>query len=157
MLIIIYVDDILIIGQTRKEVESTRDTLIYLLQQLEFLLNLKKSVLHLCQVIEFLGIIVNSVNLTLSHPLQKVQKVHKECTKMCNKNWTLILELINVLGLLAIKLALLTFTKLGSIISTNFQIDNKTAIPYLLKMGGTTNQTMIALSKEIWEVLLKKT
>ena len=63
---------------------------------------------------------------------------------------------INVLTLLAIKLALLTFTKLESIISINFQIDNKTAISYLLKMGGTTNQTMIALSREIWEVLLKK-
>ena len=31
MMIIIYIDDMLIIGQTRKEVESTRDTLIYLL------------------------------------------------------------------------------------------------------------------------------
>ena len=92
-MLIICTDDMLIIGQTRKEVESTRDTLIYLLQHLGFLLNLKKSVLQPCQIIEFLGIIVNSVNLTLSHLLQKVEKVHKECTKMYNKNWTLILEL----------------------------------------------------------------
>ena len=63
---------------------------------------------------------------------------------------------VNVLELLAIKLALLTFTKSGSIKSIHFQIDNKTAISHLLKMGGTTNQTMIALSKEMWEVLLKK-
>ena len=47
-------------------------------------------------------------------------------------------------------------TKSGSIKSIPFQIDNKTTISYLLKMWGTTNQTMIALSKEIWEVLLKK-
>ena len=45
MLIIIDIDDILIIGSTRQKVESTRDTLIYLLQHLVFLLNLKKSVL----------------------------------------------------------------------------------------------------------------
>ena len=80
MLIIIYID-ILKIGRTRKDVESTRDTLIYLLQHLGFLLNLKKSVLQPCQEIEFLGLIVNSVNLTLSLPLQKVQKAQEECTK----------------------------------------------------------------------------
>ena len=41
---------------------------------------------------------------------------------------------INVLELLEIKLALLTFTKSGSIKSIHFQIDNKAAISYLLKM-----------------------
>ena len=55
----------LIIGRTRKEVESTRDTLIYLLQHLGFLLNLKISALQPCQEIEFLGLIVISMNLTL--------------------------------------------------------------------------------------------
>ena len=51
MLIIIYIDDMLIIGQTRKEVETARNTLIYILQHLEFLLNLKKSVPQPCQEI----------------------------------------------------------------------------------------------------------
>ena len=63
---------------------------------------------------------------------------------------------INVLELLSIKLAVLTFTNSESVKSIHFQIDNKTEICYILKMGGTTNQTMLALSKEIWEVLLKK-
>ena len=43
---------------------------------------------------------------------------------------------INVLEHLAIKLALLTFTKSESNKSIHFQIDNKTSIPYLLKMGA---------------------
>ena len=51
MLIIIYVDDMLIIGRTRKEVESARNTLIYVLQHLRFRLNLKKSVPQPCQEI----------------------------------------------------------------------------------------------------------
>ena len=71
LLIIIYIDDMLIIGWTRKEVELTRDTLIYLLQHLGFVLNLKKFVLQPCQKIEFLGLIVNSVNLTLSLSLKR--------------------------------------------------------------------------------------
>ena len=51
MLIIIYIDDMLIIGQTRKEVESARNTFIYVLQHLGFCLNLKKSVPQPCQKI----------------------------------------------------------------------------------------------------------
>ena len=99
MLIIIYIDDILITGRRKKEVESTRDTFIYLLQYLGFLLNLKKSVLQPCEEIEYLGLIVNSVNLTLSLSLHKVQKVQEECTKMYNRNWTSMLELTKLLGL----------------------------------------------------------
>ena len=56
---------------------------------------------------------------------------------------------IHVLEHLAIKLALLTFTKLRSIKSIHFQIENKAAIFCPLKIGITTNQAMIALSKEI--------
>ena len=261
MLIFIYIDDMLIIGRSREEIETTRDTLIYFLQHLGFLLNLKKSVLQPCQEIEFLGLI-NSLTLTISLPPHKVQKVQEECTKMwqgpdidfrvdqtigpivvnypssyscaitnstfttvtntCSKiekiisvesgidtlseggtalvddkpsalqweslhtkpirpgldsnrclkermgavcqgvrtggKWSKEEQLlhINILELLAVKLALLTFTKASQIRSIHFQIDNETAISYLLKMGGTTNQALIILSKEIWEILFKK-
>ena len=63
---------------------------------------------------------------------------------------------INVLELLATKLTLLTFTESGSIRSIYFERDNQTAISYLWKMECTANQTMTALSIEIWEVLLEK-
>ena len=77
---------------------------------------------------------------------------------------------INILELLAIKVALLTLTNPESIRSITFQIDTKTAISYLLKIGGCgleevelwvgevgiAKQTMIALLQEIWEVQLKK-
>lgn len=64
---------------------------------------------------------------------------------------------INVLELLAVKLALLTFTKMKDIRSIHFQIDNKTALCYLIKMGGgTASQSMNKLSKEIWGILLKQ-
>ena len=99
MLIVIYIDDRLIIGQT-KEVESTSDTLIYLLQHLEFLLNLKKSVLQPYRKSESLGLIVNSMNLTLSLFFLKVQKVQEEGSKMYSMNCTSIMELTKLLGLL---------------------------------------------------------
>ena len=43
----------------------------------------------------------------------------------------------------------MTFTKSLLIKSIHFQIENKTAISYLLKMGGTTNQTMITIKKDL--------
>ena len=63
---------------------------------------------------------------------------------------------INVLELLAIKLALITFTKNLSLKSIHFQIDNTTALSYLLKMGGTKNHVLIQLSRKIWAILLTK-
>ena len=43
---------------------------------------------------------------------------------------------INVLELKAVKLALLTFNKQKSLKAVHFQIDNTTALLYLVKMGG---------------------
>ena len=62
---------------------------------------------------------------------------------------------INVLELKAVKLALLTFNKQKSLKAVHFQIDNTTALLYLVKMGGTGNQMLLKLSKEIWQYLLK--
>ena len=52
---------------------------------------------------------------------------------------------INVLELLAIKLALFSFTKRKKVKAKLFQIDNKAALSYLLKIGGTKNERMIQL------------
>ena len=52
-------------------------------------------------------------------------------------------------------LALLTFTKQKSLKAVHFQMDNTTALPYLVKLRGTGNQMLLKLSKEIWQYLLK--
>ena len=70
---------------------------------------------------------------------------------------------INVLELKTVKLALLTFTEQKSLKAFHFQIDNATALLYLVKMvgtggggiGGEENQVLLKLSKEIWQYLLK--
>ena len=56
---------------------------------------------------------------------------------------------INVLELLAVKLALLFFTKNRQVSAIHFHIDNRTALRYLTKMGGVKSLEMIKLSKEI--------
>jgi len=59
---------------------------------------------------------------------------------------------INVLELKAAKFAILTFTRWFQ--STQCSYTNVVALTYLLKMGGTKNEEMTVLSKEIWEYLL---
>ena len=62
---------------------------------------------------------------------------------------------IHVLELKAVKLALLTFNKRKSLNTGHFEIDNTTALLYVVKMGGTGNQMLLKLSKELWQYLLK--
>ena len=58
--------------------------MIYLLQNLGFVINLKKSFLHPTQKIEFLGII-DSVEMTMSLPREKVQSIFKRCLDILSK------------------------------------------------------------------------
>ena len=60
---------------------------------------------------------------------------------------------INVLELIAATFPILTFTKGQS----NIAIHNKTALSYLLKMGGSThNRQLLHIRKSIWNYLLSK-
>ena len=56
--------------------------MIYLLQNLGFVTNLKKSVLHPAKRIEFLGMVIDSVEMTVSLPEEKVESISKRCQDM---------------------------------------------------------------------------
>ena len=101
ILIIIYLDDMLLIGHTIDETLMARDTVILLLQQLGFVLNLKKLVLTPTQRIEFLGVTVDSLIMSLSLPEKKVSKVQKQWRELLQKTQVLILELTKLIGLLS--------------------------------------------------------
>ena len=58
----------LAMAQILKEILQTEDTLIFLLQNLGFVINIKKSQLTPVKEIEFLGLVINSVNMTLALP-----------------------------------------------------------------------------------------
>ena len=73
--LIIFLDDILLMVSSKEELALVRDTLIYLLQNLGFLINRKKSVLEPCQNIQFLGMEFNSTKMTLTLPQEKEGKI----------------------------------------------------------------------------------
>ena len=61
---------------------------------------------------------------------------------------------INVLELIAVKLAILTFTKGKLVTAIHLQIDKMAALSFLEKMGGTRSQELLQVAKEIWDYLL---
>ena len=90
----------LLIGHSLQEIVMSRDTIIFLLQNLGFAINWKKSVLTPVQEIEFLGLTINSVTLELSLNKTKIKKVVSECQILLKNPQTSILELTRLTDLL---------------------------------------------------------
>ena len=90
----------LLIGHTIEEMLVARNKVIFLLQQVGFGLNLKKSVLTPTQRIEFLRETVDSLIMNLSIPEKKVSKVQKQCLELLQKKVS-ILELAKLIVLLS--------------------------------------------------------
>ena len=96
-LIIIYLDDMLLIGRTAENVQMYRDTVILLLQELGFVINLKKSVMTPSQEMEFLGMVINSKEMTIYLPEKKLQKVKLQYLDLYQSPQVSILQLTKVL------------------------------------------------------------
>ena len=94
--VINYLDDLLIWGNRMSEIFMTRDFVIFLLQQLGFVINLKKCVLD-PQEIEFLRLIVNSQTMTLSLPQEKIGKVKDQCLSLYKASEVSLLDLTKLI------------------------------------------------------------
>ena len=88
---IIYLVDMLVLSYTIREARMSRGTVVYLL---DFIINIKESILHPCQKIEFLGMEIESIKMTLSLTPEKLQKVVKTCQHLLRSHPTILLELI---------------------------------------------------------------
>ena len=98
--LVIYLDDILMMGRTLEEILMSRTTLIFLLQHLGFDINLKKSVLKLSQQIEFLGLKIDTHTMTLTLTEEKMKKVILKCQNLLSHPQTTALELTKLIGLM---------------------------------------------------------
>ena len=96
--LVIYLDDLLIIAHSKEELKMARDTTMYLFHHLGLTLNPKKSVLDPTQIIEFLGVIVNSLELTFSLPEKKALKLISRCQEAYNRVTMTLRELCSLTG-----------------------------------------------------------
>ena len=96
--LIIYLDDILILNNSFSALEKERDTVIQILELAGFLINWEKSVCIPTQKIEYLGLMINSVNQSLSLKKEKVKEILKCVTEMLRTSVISFKSIANLLG-----------------------------------------------------------
>jgi len=80
--LIAYMDDLLIMAESVEEACRARDIVLATLKKYGLTISLKKSVLTPSQIMDYLGLVVNTVNMTFSIPKEKVTRLHKKVKQM---------------------------------------------------------------------------
>ena len=96
--VIIYIDDILIMAETSTLAREHTAGLIFLLENLEFIINFPKSVITPTQNLEFLGFAINSSKMEIKLPGEKIQKIKQETRKLLNLVKPKAIDLSQLLG-----------------------------------------------------------
>ena len=91
----------LLMASSSEDLLMARDTLIFILQHLGFLINIKKSYLEPTSTLEFLGVIVDSGEMTLSLPKENLLKVQNHCQEILEKWKVTVRELNKLFGRLS--------------------------------------------------------
>ena len=99
--ITVYLDDMLLMGRTLPEILMARGTLIFLLEHLGLVINLKKSVLHPVKQIEFLGLVTDTEKMTFVLSEEKLKHVSQQCQEIFKQPKTSVLNLTKLIGMLS--------------------------------------------------------
>ena len=99
-IIITFLDDILVIGRTFELCQVTLWETFRLFVKLGFVINFKKSVLFPCQVIEYLGYILNTIQLTVTLPWDKIERFRDYTNFILSRNHCKICEVARLLDLM---------------------------------------------------------
>ena len=80
--IIVYIDNMLIVVETSEQASQHLETLLWTLQSLGFIINQEKSVTIPTQVIELLGLMIDSLSMELSLPGEKLRQIKMEAARL---------------------------------------------------------------------------
>ena len=83
---IVYIDDILVMGESPEQVKGHLEALTHLLTGLGFVINVPKSITTPAQRIEYLGLLVDSTTLHLSLPGEKLHHIRSEIDQITKKS-----------------------------------------------------------------------
>jgi len=98
--LLIFLDDILIAASSRAKAAQHITLAMEHLNSLGFITNEKKSITTPSQIMEFLGFVVNTAQMTLTLPTDKVLKLRKECKHMMNQPEVTARQLAHLIGLM---------------------------------------------------------
>lgn len=97
----VYLDNILLMASSKSLLKEHLAVTISRLTNLGFLLNFKKRVTELAQIMKFLGFVINSMEMTLSLPVDKVLKI-KEYSHALNCKEITGRQLAHLIGFLSV-------------------------------------------------------
>jgi len=97
-----YIDDLITLGQSFYECFNNIKLIVPLFQSLGFVIHPEKSWFYPVQEIEYLGVIINSVSMTVKLTNRKKEKILALCNSIINNNTLLIRMLLNCLVTLVI-------------------------------------------------------
>ena len=86
--LIAYMDDILLLAESKEMIHDHLEGMTYLLESLGFIINRKKSVLNPAQTLEFLGLTVDSLSKELRLPPLKIKNIQAEARKIAGLRTT---------------------------------------------------------------------
>ena len=83
---IVYIDGILVMGESPEQVKGHLEAFTYLLTGLGFVINIPKSITTPAQQMEYLGLLVDSTTLHLSLPGEKLHHIRSEIDQITKKS-----------------------------------------------------------------------
>ena len=98
--LVICLDDIAIISSSRNLSSEGTAIIIQILKSLGFIVNKEKSMLVPSQKVESLGFVIGSVEITVSLPERKMNKLLQQATLMWEKTQYLVRDLAHAIGLI---------------------------------------------------------
>ena len=96
--LIIYLDDLLFMHATREGLREDMATARYLLENLGFVINLEKSVFVPTQKLEFLGFVINTIDMILVLPDDKVKSIKSLCRTLLGQQLVSVRDLSQLIG-----------------------------------------------------------
>ena len=96
-----YIDDVYLQGDTYHECHGNALSTVQLLKNLGFVIQEEKSCINPSQQLEYLGFVLNSMTMTVKRTHARAEKVVKACEKLLNDSHPTILNLAEVIGLMA--------------------------------------------------------
>ena len=96
--LIIYLDDILVLNQSKERLVEQLAVVSNLLVSLGFVLNQEKSQSTPAQELEFLGLLLDSTSLSLSLPRTKQESIISSCKEALKKDRIPLKEIASILG-----------------------------------------------------------
>lgn len=97
---IAYLDDICIVAKTEEQAREQGTQVVTHLQKLGFIINQKKTCLVPKQKREFLGLVVDSKEMTLSIPSEKLKKIKREASQILKSETWPMRKLAATIGLM---------------------------------------------------------